>query len=493
MGVLQVFPDIPTMISSETATKYVEDILPLPVGLGAPRLKSLSRRLAYFLVPSFLSRNDAQVREVTRPTDFLDGLRGYAAFVVFIHHFFMPVYLQWQLGYGGGQPRNNGTDDHYVAQLPFIRLLFSGPPCVYLFFVVSGFSISLKPISLVRAGASPQFLDTMVSAIFRRTARLYVPCLAMLFISLVLTCGGAYDYVYARRADWPIAGARLVVPQSFNTMMGTIMDWIFKVFYWVDPLPRKTGPNFIPYSSQLWTIPVELRCSLVCFVAIIGLARVRPMVRIGCLTGIAVYWHLRTNLDAPLFLAGTILAELFLIRQEYAPKHAPQQESGKERLCNTAGFVISLFFLGFPRKRGDTAMFWGTLYRVATFLVGDSIDAPSNFFLTLGSVGVVYSVSRSPSLQHMFTSPLGRYLGKISFALYLVHMSMLVWFGYRTIPFWWSVIGTEVLWKYAAALGIAFLVQTVVTVWVADLFWRAVDAPSVTFARWIEGKCKIES
>jgi hypothetical protein len=36
------------------------------------------------------------------------------------------------------------------------------------------------------------------------------------------------------------------------------------------------------------------------------------------------------------------------------------------------------------------------------------------------------------------------------------------------------------------------LTQGIVTIAVADVFWRAVDAPSVRIARWMEGICLSE-
>jgi peptidoglycan/LPS O-acetylase OafA/YrhL len=225
----------------------------------------------------------------------------------------------------------------------------------------------------------------------------------------------------------------------------------------------------------------------------------------ACLGALAGYWHLQTNPDAPLFLAGVVLAEMFLVRQEGAllekarlsderlespsTTSNARAESRNERMGNTAMFILALFFLGFPRRGADKAMFWGPWYTIAVWLVPDA----QQFYLVTGAVLLVYSVSRSPSLQRLFTTELARYLGKISFALYLVHMAILLWFGYSSIELWWWVCGTETLWRWGLALAIAFLGQVVVVVWVADVFWRAVDAPSVRFARWIEERCKAES
>jgi peptidoglycan/LPS O-acetylase OafA/YrhL len=145
------------------------------------------------LVPSFLSPNDKHVRDKIRPTDFLDGMRGYAAFAVYCCHFFLPTHPQAHMGYGG----NNGVNDYWLPQLPIIWLIYSGKLCVCLFFVISGFSISWRPLELVRKGSYKSLFDAMVSATFHRPLRLYLPFFATLCITFLLACLGAFDLMYA--------------------------------------------------------------------------------------------------------------------------------------------------------------------------------------------------------------------------------------------------------------------------------------------------------
>ncbi|KAF2119831.1 acyltransferase family-domain-containing protein [Lophiotrema nucula] len=434
------------MLSVEVAHDRLpseKTFLPAPVSFALPRIKSIPRRTVQFLVPSFLSRNDSQLQAVARPTDFLDGLRGYAAFAVFLYHFIMPEHPNAHFGYGGDNPKNKGTKDHFITQLPVIRLVFTGQACVFLFFVISGVSISLKPVSLVRAQCFPELLDALASATFRRACRLYLPCLAALLLVLIFDCGRGFDHAHRLQQDWPFPGHSIAVPQKYNTTTEVIADWTSFVFHWADPLQQTKYPTDMPYSSQLWTIPVEFRCSLISFVSILGLARTRSTVRIGILIAMAVFFHLKRHPETPLFLAGTVLAELFLIRLEKNVDSTGHQECRSEKSRNTAMFALGLLLLSYPRKGGDRAVFSAPLFKIAALIVGDQGKFPLYFWTTIGAVIVVYSVSCSPSLQRLFITPLGRYLGKISFALYLVHQAMIVVFGYRNILFWWSVTGKE--------------------------------------------------
>lgn len=76
------------------------------------------------LKPSFLDRNAKPAK--VHPTSWLDGIRGYASFCVFIYHFQHMFHQKYLLGYGS----NGGIDDYWLIQLPIIRLIFTGGPMV---------------------------------------------------------------------------------------------------------------------------------------------------------------------------------------------------------------------------------------------------------------------------------------------------------------------------------------------------------------------------
>jgi hypothetical protein len=76
--------------------------------------------------------------------------------------------------------------------------------------------------------------------------------------------------------------------------------------------------------------------------------------------------------------------------------------------------------------------------------------------------------------------------------LYCVHQALVNWFGYQSILFWWSIVGRDTVLRYEVGIGIAFVVQTVVTIWASDLIYKFVDQPSVGFGRWLEQLCAAE-
>ncbi|KAF2200588.1 hypothetical protein GQ43DRAFT_441427 [Delitschia confertaspora ATCC 74209] len=464
--------------------------------------QSFSKRVWTLMTPTFLK---PRAKEADIPTAFLDGVRGYAAFFVFITHNFLPSHPNAYYGYGGG----NGTNDHYLLQLPIIRLIHSGLACVHIFFVISGFSISLKPIKLMRQGKFDAVFTTLVSSTFRRTCRLYFPCFALLLCVLLLTFLGAFDTVNELVKDWPFGDQPEAVPPLKSSFFAQIGDLLGCIWEWADPLNPYSRITYMPYSLQLWTIPVELRCSFITFIALLGLAKTRPYVRMTCLALLSFYFYARKHSDPPLFLGGAIFAELYLIRHEKQqnqalnpgkptianPDSSPSSSGGgpstAHKLKYGTLFLLALFLLSYPRKGGDLALFYRPFHHLAVHLVGSNRKVLLDFFTCSGSLLLVYTISASPWLQQPFSTPLARYLGRTSFALYCVHQPLVNWFGYSNVLAMWRVTGREGWWGYEGGFAVAFVWQVVVSVWLADIFFQTVDMPSVRFARWVEGVCGV--
>lgn len=144
---------------------------------------------AFFMVPSFLQGPEARARirpEKLSPTAYLDGMRGLAAFIVFIFHFvFKNYYPYYSWGCQGA---------HYnILYLPIIRLFYTGSPAVCLFFAISGYALAYRPLKLLRNGSMGDFSTALSSLAFRRYLRLYMPIAVSTGIIAFLVQVGAYE------------------------------------------------------------------------------------------------------------------------------------------------------------------------------------------------------------------------------------------------------------------------------------------------------------
>ncbi|KAF2706914.1 hypothetical protein K504DRAFT_412586 [Pleomassaria siparia CBS 279.74] len=445
-------------------------------------------------------------------------MRGYASMCVFTAHFINPIYPHWSHGFWA----QNGMADDW--SLPIIRLLYSGKPCVLVFYVLSGFSISLKPLRLARQGQNNKeaynaLFTTLVSSTFRRALRLYLPCLALMLIILLLIFLGCYDHAVAMAEvclgctyNWPFQGGIIPVPLVFESRMKQILHLNRYFWRWSDILNARVRVRDMPYAVQLWSIPVELKCSFIAWLAVLGLAKTRPSIRISVLVAICTQLFARQNEHPALFIFGVILAELFLIRIQEPQRMPVATQNSKARtlpicknhteasqrknfesrwrkLTDTVMFVFGLHLLSYPRVGGSTALGWSLLFRLGSLFTDLPVDPHKeryqNMFTCTGAMLVVYAVSQSPVfLQRMFHTPLAKYLGKISFAVYCVHSSLFSLVGFPSVVFWWRVGA-----GYNVGVALSFIMLLVLTVCAADIFYRAVDEPSVRLAKWLENKC----
>jgi hypothetical protein len=125
-----------------------------------------------------------------------------------------------------------------------------------------------------------------------------------------------------------------------------------------------------------------------------------------------------------------------------------------------------------------------------------------------GAMLLVYTVSSAPLLQRFFKNSLSRYLGRISFSLYLVHGPVCHMIGHVLIPKLWALTGgpTQALpipgnqesenpsrpfeggttFGYESGVVLGALLVVPCTIWIADIFCRLIDEKCVQLARDIE-------
>lgn len=245
------------------------------------------------LLPSFLQRS-YEYHSKLHPTSWLDGLRGVAALIVFIHHFILIWFPALSFGYG------SAPEFHSFFQLPFLRIIYSGRGMVSLFFVISGYVLSYSTIRKIRTGNFLAVLDTLASSVFRRWLRLFLPILVSTFISMLIL-----------RVDWYIGNTGFS-PGRAESFWEQFWDWWNEFLRISNPTQSMNGEDTYNnhYSPQLWTIPRELRGSLVTYFVLLCLAKTQQSVRITCMAFFSWYTLWILQWDLFLFLFGMLLAEI---------------------------------------------------------------------------------------------------------------------------------------------------------------------------------------
>lgn len=503
--------------------------------------KTAIARIALFLLPSFVplrlpglpSRDARRSCRADRasPTAYLDGMRGVAALAVFFCHYF---YTSFRIAEGYGFGDNN----YNFMKLPVIRLWYQGPPMVCVFFVISGYALSLKPLKLARAAAAPRsltsnpspteaFSATMSSFVFRRFFRLFLPTAASTFLVVILLRIGAYDWTrdFAHNKDF-MRNVQETHPERLATTSAQLWDWARAMFAFVHVWDWLPFGGSTAYDVHLWTIPVEFRCSLVLFLTIIGVARLRTAIRLLVLVLLALFCYRSDRWEMLLFYSGTVLAELDLIRKAHSdpttnaaappasaslPTVSPASpallrpptrdnhgstEGGRSRplrkLLWSAISILSLYLMSQPDFGSEDTPGWVYL----TSQIPEWWADKYRYWQTIGAILFVAAVGRVPVWQRLFNTSPAQYLGRISYAIYLMHGPVLHTVGYAVEARSWEAVraakdGGEARYLAGFMLGSLFIVPIVV--WAADVFWRAVDAPVVKFSKWLESVCSVSS
>jgi peptidoglycan/LPS O-acetylase OafA/YrhL len=424
-------------------------------------------------------------RKKLHPTAWLDGLRGVAALCVVITH----SILIWRLDLFQIQ------EGHRLSfiEWPIIRLLFSGGAMVSLFFIISGYALSYRPLKLIQAREQKALLPSLASSVLRRWMRLYIPTFVSLFCSFLLTISNMYSR--------PGGGRE---PPRYSTTWGQFCGWVQVLQNYSDIFKNVEFDNNGPvYDTNLWTIPIEFQGSAIVFLTLAGLSQTKDSVRLVLIILLDAWAFYRAYLHITLFLTGMLLAELGLrrsriqvdehkpfvnVQREYETiPHSVESHNLLWKAPACLGFVISLVLLSFPFNdlRPDSMYTW-LRERAPRFW---QVLGPEWFYLAIGSILCVSIIDRSKLLQGIFCTRLAQYLGYISFSIYAVHGPFLFSFGMRIMARFLDLIGTETVIQALLAYSAGALVIFFALIWIADIFTRCVDEPSVRWAKWFCEKC----
>ncbi|CAJ2512999.1 Uu.00g011180.m01.CDS01 [Anthostomella pinea] len=434
------------------------------------------------LLPSFLqpSQPSAEPRKLQR-TAWLDGLRGLAALFVVWHHMSL-IWFSWDIHNGW----TGGPNDHLI-QLPIIRLVVSGLPNVMVFFVISGYSLSCKPLSLLRQNRQLETHQALASSAFRRHPRLFIPAIFICLPSPIMAYMGLYESAEAM----PGAAIAPMKPPRLDTLWHQFVNYGRAVMSLSD-LFGATGIAWA-YSDALWTLPIEWNSSLVIFGFLLALSRCSSRTRMVIGLGVAGYSWWYIHWGELLFIGGLLVADAQLSFQERAVHEGQQQSPSTWRwrrlsrsriirnLCALAAFLASLFVLSMPETGGADSIGFKTLAAMIPqhFNVG-----PKYFWLPLAAISLVFCIDNAPFLQPIFTARFPQYLGRISYAMYLVHQMILHSFGTKLGKTMVGFTGSETGVQYVSGIFLAAIVVWIGVIWTADLGWRFVDANAVSFCVW---------
>lgn len=235
-------------------------------------------------------------RHVLKPTSWLDGLRGWAAFSVVCLH--LCVYTHPMIEHCYGSDMGDGKRLTTPGALPFIRLFFSGGHfAVMLFFTISGYVIAMRPLQLLHENRAPEFVEAINSAMVRRPLRLYLP---VIWSTLFFACA------------WHIFGIATPWPDRQSNLFWELIAWVRETGKFVDFF--RMGFLFTYYNIHTWTIPVELRGSMYLFIWLFAMHQLENRTRIISQVGMIILLAILSPAGwYACFFSGMLTSELDML------------------------------------------------------------------------------------------------------------------------------------------------------------------------------------
>ncbi len=353
----------------------------------------------------------------------LDSLRGLAALVVVFHH------LDNTLDLDGSNPALGPV----FHQSPF-RLLVDGRSAVMLFFVLSGFALSIS------IGKRFNYWTYLV----RRVCRLMIPCIAG-----VLLAAAAYLLVHPHP-----------VPELGN--------W-FNQVVWNQPVDGGMVLRHILMTgvqadssliNVLWSLVIELRISLI-FPVLYFLAKGR------------------TKTAAAVAVAMELVFRWLVIRSH---NYVPFFNRNLVEAFENIGYYTPFFIAGILARENLEAIrrflsriHWAWV--IVALLVAFRLEESGEDIQTgIGAILIIVLSVGTPYISRALSVKPIEWLGRVSYSLYLVHL---------------TVLATVFHLFYGRASNLTLSLAVVVaSLLLAELFHRLFEQPSIRLGRWLTAKKK---
>jgi len=367
----------------------------------------------------------------------LEGLRGIAAAVVVLYH----LVLGFTPKGVGAVPHGHGVFDLLTQ---FLLGLLNGGAAVAVFFVLSGFILSL-PFAKERS------VSRIVVALLKRWPRLAALTVIACVFAWALIHWSGHNYRLAARvtgSGWMATHANAPLTGHPLTWWGAVQEGLVSVF--------TTGD--VHFDSPLWTMRIELFGSFAVFLAAPVLFAIGNwwlrLALIGavmvCAGGIYPFTYLSD------FLIGTILAML------YAEDRLPAFNGWQAAVLG----VVAIYLFSFTYEQ--KLLIDAPIKRIMP--PGDT----SHFVWDAGAVLMILLLLGNPFLKRIFSKTWAVWLGLLSFPIYLLHGPIMLSVGAGSFLTGLNRFGEAGSALVAAAVSIALtLLCALPLVWV-DRAWTGV-------------------
>jgi peptidoglycan/LPS O-acetylase OafA/YrhL len=299
------------------------------------------------------------------------------------------------------------------------------------------------------------------------------------------------------------------VPELQGSYRAELWNWYAEFKNFSFPL-RTGGEPWFTYNFHAWSIPVEHRGSLAVYTAVLAFSRFRRDARLLGEVALVVYFlYVADGSHYAMFIAGMLLKDLDLLAMRNdLPRFFLRLGPFKTAIM-TVLFYASLYLGGVPSHTDNLQQLRDSPgWYLLSFLKPQAVFDYKWFYLFWAAVFLVACTSHLQWLKTFFNAPFNQYLGRISFAFYLVHGPVLWTLGdriyaavgfvrdshYENCPWWINRLPLPNVGPLGLEVNflVANLVLLPLTIWLAEVTTRLVDEPAVKFSQWIYQRALID-
>lgn len=287
-----------------------------------------------------------------------------------------------------------------------------------------------------------------------------------------------------------LAGSWEEHPFIHDNMTYTLQNFTRAYAEWANPF--NFGHYHPRYDPHTFTIPMELRGSMLLYLFLLGTAALKTKWRLSLAGVLSAYSLQLGRWDMATFMGGMALSEMDIIQESSDGRGlVPPATSGratrqlglhrsstKDTLIRWLTIVLALYFLSYPDA--------GAEYTPGFVFLSDWVPRyyiPLSgwmFYQSMGALLLLPCILRSPLLVHLLETRPIQYLGRISFSLYLVHGPVLHSLGFWIMPRLFEAVGRTL------GYAIGYVVLLTVTMYLTVLWHKKIDTWSITVGRRVE-------
>lgn len=340
-------------------------------------------------------------------------------------------------------PRDNEDASPRILQWPILRIPWQGRLGVTIFAFLTGYVCALKPLKLSRTGDTLGAFETIAKSAFRRPPRLIFPATIALVISWTVAQFGGF--IVANRSDcWWCRYAAPDLEDSFwkelvRLPMNFLSTWT-------------TG--YMAYDDHQWALLPLLVSSMLVYLVLSATMFVKFRYRVLIYVGLLLYFHqdaakdigeccswkqhmslqfsARGRQNDPSLMPST---ETFQMQAIYGmllsdfSYHAPLKDWIEDhprgrKMLTIPLTIIALFLASYPGEHPEWAGWSNAMLEASQYIFPPDVNVGKRY-TALAIDMIILAIFFSPSTKDFLSSRLLLWLGKQSFAVYLIHGTML--------------------------------------------------------------------